>query len=151
MRARPGVPFLSAALLVASFSVFYLACGKQGEGERCDVANGYDDCQDGLICLARGVCCPGPGVQATASDCLGTTTVVPDSGSDATDSGGGSDTGSDGGSDATDASDAPDAGGDVKDTGAAIDTGVDSPADSGTDTGVDAPADTGTADAADAG
>ena len=54
------------------------ACGKQGEGQRCDVANGNDDCEDGLVCTKKkdlgtlsDICCPPAGVPASDLACAG--------------------------------------------------------------------------------
>lgn len=50
---------------VALLSMTAAACGKQGEGERCDLLNYSQDCDDGLTCTeiersgaAGAVCCP---------------------------------------------------------------------------------------------
>ena len=64
------------------------ACGKQGEGERCDINNSSLDCESGLRCLSgdqlniengRGValCCPIEGIQPTVDACLAGTTQLP--------------------------------------------------------------------------
>jgi hypothetical protein len=57
------------------------ACGKQGEGERCDVNSGSLDCDVGLVCRSadqlsiqgqlRGValCCPPDDVQPNVNAC----------------------------------------------------------------------------------
>ena len=57
------------------------ACGKQGEGERCDTSSGNLDCETGLICRpgdqlsideqGRGValCCPPDGVATSVNAC----------------------------------------------------------------------------------
>lgn len=50
---------------VGLVAVATTACGKQGEGERCDLLNYSQDCDDGLTCTeiersgaAGAVCCP---------------------------------------------------------------------------------------------
>lgn len=56
------------------------ACGKQGEGERCDLNSGSYDCETGLVCRSadqlglQGVggwalCCPPDGVQPSVNAC----------------------------------------------------------------------------------
>lgn len=61
-----------------------LACGRQGEGERCDLDAGTDgpdsDCDDGLVCTAGSelgtagdICCPAGG-NPTSPACIPQTT-----------------------------------------------------------------------------
>lgn len=56
------------------------ACGKQAEGERCDLNSGSNDCEAGLLCrnadqlsitTGRGwaLCCPPDDVQPTVNAC----------------------------------------------------------------------------------
>lgn len=88
------------------------ACSNNGEGERCEVENNSDDCQDGLICLAASQvnlnynnsdrCCPVDRSKATHPACTllqspvaGDSAPPADTGPAATDSG--SDTGLDSG------------------------------------------------------
>ena len=88
--ALPGLLLLAfVGALVAS-----VACSNQGEGEFCTMANGNNDCQDGLECMAApGVtgsvndnrCCPIPPAQPTTAACsrnMGTvidaSTEIPD-------------------------------------------------------------------------
>lgn len=70
------------ALPAALFILALCACGKQGEGERCDVNNGSLDCEAGLICriLDTGsLCCPGDTSQPSVDACLsGNTDLPPD-------------------------------------------------------------------------
>lgn len=69
-RAAKVIRFLSV-LLCASAAV---ACAKQGEGERCDLLSGNDDCDEGLICISLdernqgvgAVCCPREGDSKSA-------------------------------------------------------------------------------------
>lgn len=100
------------------------ACSNNGEGERCEIDNNNDDCENGLVCLAarelpQGFnggdrCCPPDRTQATHAACrapqasVGGDSAPPaDSGPVGTDSG--NDTGtSDAGTDAADAADAAD-------------------------------------------
>jgi len=66
---------LACALVLA-------ACGKQAEGERCDINSGSLDCETGLVCRSadqlsiqgqglRGwaLCCPPDGVQPSVDAC----------------------------------------------------------------------------------
>lgn len=128
------VAALGLALLLAA------ACTGQGEGQRCQLGNGNDDCQDGLICYAAtditlpgggssnsDICCPVNRTAAVEEICKqanvtpGSDASIPDTGTPdtGTDTGakdgaadGGTDAASDGAVDAADASsDAADDGG----------------------------------------
>lgn len=62
-----------AVSCVLAFAVL-AACSNAAEGERCEIDNGNDDCQDGLVCTqianqngAR--CCPPDRAQATTGVC----------------------------------------------------------------------------------
>jgi hypothetical protein len=112
MKSR--LAFFGLALLLAS------ACTTQSEGQRCQTANGNDDCDNGLVCykaaeiyLAGGqssnadICCPVDRTQAVEDICKlspvtpGSDASIPDTGT----SDSASDTGAkDGASDAGDAS-----------------------------------------------
>jgi hypothetical protein len=69
---------IAAALLGAGWLVLS-ACSNQGEGERCELLNNSDDCQDGLVCtdtnaLPEGfktspLCCPPERARATTEAC----------------------------------------------------------------------------------
>lgn len=55
---------LAAAWIVVA-ALAFPACSNQAEGERCDVNNNNDDCQEGLICKpstelggSADICCP---------------------------------------------------------------------------------------------
>lgn len=50
-RPRRSLPALVAGALVSALIVASAACSNQGEGERCEVENGNDDCKNGLICV----------------------------------------------------------------------------------------------------
>jgi hypothetical protein len=65
---------------VLAFALISTACGKQAEGERCDLNSGSLDCETGLICRSadqlsintgRGwaLCCPPDDVQPTVEAC----------------------------------------------------------------------------------
>jgi hypothetical protein len=83
MRAH-ALPGLLLLALVGA--VLASACSNQGEGEFCTIANGNNDCQDGLECMAapgvtasvnKNRCCPIPPGQPTTSACaLNTSTVI---------------------------------------------------------------------------
>jgi hypothetical protein len=63
------------------------ACGKQGEGERCDLNSGNLDCDTGLVCRSGdllnisgsgvALCCPPEGVTPSANSCRATGAVLP--------------------------------------------------------------------------
>jgi hypothetical protein len=123
-RSRAAVVVGTAiALAIAAVS----ACSNQGEGERCEIENGDDDCKssEDLVCTASALlngansdrCCPRDRTRATAFVCR----TPPDNGTDAIAP---ADTGPPPSSDAT--------------VGDASDAGVD--ADRG-DAAADAPAD----------
>jgi hypothetical protein len=77
---------LFGALLCFSFLA---ACGKQAEGERCDLNSGNLDCDTGLVCRSgdqanisggRGValCCPPDGVSPSVNACRAAGADLPD-------------------------------------------------------------------------
>jgi hypothetical protein len=86
MRA-PALPRLLLLAFVGAV-LASVACSNQGEGEFCTMANGNNDCQDGLECLAapgvtgsasvnKNRCCPIPPAQPTTSACaLNTSTMI---------------------------------------------------------------------------
>ncbi len=86
------------------------ACSNQGEGERCQVANNSDDCQDGLICIeARNLpqgynnadrCCPPDRTKATHPACAALQSQIAGDSAPPPDTGPVADTGSDTGLDA---------------------------------------------------
>lgn len=112
---------VAGGLITAGF-IALAACSNQGEGERCEIANGSDDCKtdEGLICYSAtdlgstsDRCCPSDRSKATHPACK---TPISGVGSDAqaptdsgpTDEGGSTTDASDGGevdSGITDASD----------------------------------------------
>jgi hypothetical protein len=112
------------AVLVAVGWVSLAACSNQGEGERCELFNNNDDCENGLICTAAGElasqfagsdrCCPPDRTQATTEACrtprtgpIGDATPPPDTGPAPTPDASGD---ADAATDAADAADAPDDG-----------------------------------------
>ncbi|MBX3261261.1 MAG: hypothetical protein KIS78_07125 [Labilithrix sp.] len=82
---RAGVVIL---LAVGTFVAFVAACSNQGEGERCEVLNGDDDCKtdEGLVCYpmdqlrnaSSDRCCPADRSKATHPVCVTPTTVIGD-------------------------------------------------------------------------
>jgi len=118
--ARPGTTFLRTAILTTAVlgSIVILsasACSNQGEGERCDVLNGDDDCrtEDGLRCYRAADlnnsnsdrCCPIDRSRATNAVCKTPLTGVNNDAQAPTDSGPSTPT-----PDATSGDDAGDAG-----------------------------------------
>lgn len=70
MRGR-ALPF---AVLMAALG--FGACSDAAEGESCDLANGNDDCEQGLVCRgpwevssSEAVCCPAPPAKPGVSAC----------------------------------------------------------------------------------
>jgi hypothetical protein len=134
LRARLALPALAALVVLA------VGCSNNGEGERCsrqsygddsNGANGKDDCQTGLICVASqsantDICCPPDPKNATVLAC------VPGSGSRP----------ADGGAEGGDAaSDAGDAGPDVSTDGgteAATEAGPDATTEAATEASTEA-------------
>jgi hypothetical protein len=41
----------SRVLLTVSLLMFAVACSKQGQGDRCNISNASNDCEDNLYCL----------------------------------------------------------------------------------------------------
>ena len=86
------LPALRTLALAASAALSLLGCPTQGEGERCNIENGNDDCAEGLVCKSSrelggnaDICCPdgasdnpecipGGGSSTTASSSTGSTT-----------------------------------------------------------------------------
>jgi hypothetical protein len=67
--------FASVVSLLVVGGWIALACSNQGEGERCELRNGNDDCQDGLICNPTQYqgshrCCPVDSATATHPACV---------------------------------------------------------------------------------
>jgi hypothetical protein len=65
------------------------ACGKQGEGERCDLNSGSFDCEVGLVCRSAdqiglqgqvgwALCCPPEDQQPTVNACRAGAQLPPD-------------------------------------------------------------------------
>lgn len=52
-RTRRPLPAFFAGLSIVSLAALVLAvaCSNQGEGERCEVQNGNEDCGSGLVCV----------------------------------------------------------------------------------------------------
>ncbi|MBX3201551.1 MAG: hypothetical protein KF894_25670 [Labilithrix sp.] len=75
-------------LAVGTFVACVAACSNQGEGERCDVFNGDDDCKtdEGLVCYPMAQlqntdsdrCCPRDRSRAKHPVCVTPTTVIGD-------------------------------------------------------------------------
>jgi hypothetical protein len=101
---------VSGALL----AVLSASCTGQGEGERCQLANGNDDCQSGLVCYAAStitlpgttnqsnadICCPANRADSTEDICK-TGNATPTSDASINDSSSNPDTGTDASGDAT--------------------------------------------------
>ena len=119
-----------------------VACTGQGEGQRCQLANGNDDCQDGLVCYAANlitlpgggnsnadICCLVDRTQSTEDICK-QATITPGSDSGIPDTGI-PDTGTDSSSKDGAADGAADGSGDGASTDAAGDASSDAPSDGG--------------------
>lgn len=57
------------------------ACSNAGEGDRCEILNGSEDCQSGLVCTqvasqTSAVCCPPDRRTATALACTQNVTPI---------------------------------------------------------------------------
>ncbi len=68
---------IASAIICLSLSFAWVpfACSSQAEGQRCNIDNGNDDCDEGLVCTSSrdlggnaDICCPASGV-STAPDC----------------------------------------------------------------------------------
>jgi len=126
MPRRPLVAVIVSTLLVAGW-ITLGACSNKKEGERCEVNNNNDDCEDGLICIPKAQaakdyqnadrCCPPPGIVATHAACKENTVGAGEAGPG---SDSGPTPGTDSGKDST------------------TDTGTDSSDGSTTDSGADA-------------
>jgi hypothetical protein len=73
--------FASVLSLLVVGGWIALACSNQGEGERCELRNGNDDCQDGLICnptqyQGSNRCCPVDSAAATHPACVTPTSPI---------------------------------------------------------------------------
>jgi hypothetical protein len=76
-RRRYWIVSLAAVAAFTCGFVALSACSNYGEGERCEVGNGNDDCQDGLQCTPAAQlsgsnsdrCCPVDRSTATATVC----------------------------------------------------------------------------------
>ncbi|MBX3220700.1 MAG: hypothetical protein KF795_09285 [Labilithrix sp.] len=85
MRWRMGAALF---LIVGGLTAAVAACSNQGEGERCEILNGDDDCKsdEGLSCYPADQlrdktaerCCPRDRSKATHPACIAPTTVVGD-------------------------------------------------------------------------
>lgn len=86
-RRAAGVALL---VTVGGFIALAAACSNQGEGERCQSANGNDDCNtaEGLICIPEGQlrnansdhCCPADRSKAKHPICQRPVDIVGDGG-----------------------------------------------------------------------
>lgn len=74
--------------LFVTLAVAASGCTQQGEGERCSVANGSNDCESPLVCTRRELltassvdrCCPADRAQASTVECSVTFTGSVDAG-----------------------------------------------------------------------
>jgi hypothetical protein len=67
-----GRSLLSGFAFVGVCAVLMGACADASEGDRCEVANGNDDCSNGLVCVPGGptdICCPEDRSLATTPGC----------------------------------------------------------------------------------
>ena len=80
MRSSPRLSLFAAVAILVAGAGFVAACGAQGEGERCATTNGNDDCEAGLVCVPKSVCCPQDESQATTDICRGSGAPVSDAG-----------------------------------------------------------------------
>lgn len=144
--------FLVGFAVFAGLAVlgFVAACSSSGEGERCQLDNGNDDCSSGLVCTRatdlplpptyqgkvpdrEGRCCPSDRSTATVAECAQTPQAPGGDASIPVEAGGDAQT--DGGTD-----------------GATTDSATTDAADAATDDGgSDATIDSGPSDASDAG
>lgn len=124
VRRKPMVAILVAQAIFGLVSL--VACANMAEGDRCEVLNGNDDCQSGLVCLPAGQvnqpynnsdrCCPVDRSTATHPACTLLSNPVAGDAAPPGDSGPAIDSGVDAGGDAqSDAADASDAADDVAD------------------------------------
>lgn len=68
---------LGAALLFSFLTpLAFTSCSQSAEGESCEIENGNDDCEEGLICRGpwevnskEPVCCPRPPTKPSSSAC----------------------------------------------------------------------------------
>lgn len=67
---------LGAALLLSFSALAFASCSQSAEGESCEIENGNDDCEEGLICRGpweinskEPVCCPRPPTKPSSSAC----------------------------------------------------------------------------------
>jgi hypothetical protein len=67
--------FLSAGAVAVAGALVFPACGKQSEAERCELTNGNNDCDPGLVCehheaVSSEICCPiGSPENGTTAEC----------------------------------------------------------------------------------
>ncbi len=92
---RIPAALLGLSLVVLASAPF--ACSSQGEGQRCNVDNGNDDCEEGLVCTSSrelggnaDICCPASGT-SNSPDCTkgGTTAAGTGGGTTGVTTGGG--------------------------------------------------------------
>jgi hypothetical protein len=79
MKRAPRYRLVSIIVAIAAAAfVWLVACSNYGEGERCEVLNGNDDCENGLQCLPANQvnqgfsgdrCCPPDRSTATHPAC----------------------------------------------------------------------------------
>jgi hypothetical protein len=61
---------LSGFAVVGICAMLMGACADVSEGDRCEFANGNNDCSNGLVCLqGKNICCPEDTALATTPGC----------------------------------------------------------------------------------
>lgn len=148
-------PLALLAFVLGSSGALVAACSNQSIGQRCDVNNGNDDCENGLICMTHDtlgsdsdLCCPPTGTDPSHPEC----TPKSSGGGGSGGSGGTGGSGGSGGTGGSGGSGGSDAAADVADDGSTLDAPAEAADDGSTspDAGDDAASDAGDDGASDA-
>ena len=86
------LPLRHGLALIATLALGTSGCSQQGEGDRCSVANGSNDCEAPLVCTRRELltastvdrCCPADRAKAGTVECSVTFTGSVDAGTSPT-------------------------------------------------------------------